>query len=119
MVTLAKVGPTYGRKMMKGKLEADNIRVHDKRIASSLRRVAPEYHKHRVQNTAKLMNPVPYTADYFGHKLHMDQNEKLAMYGCTTVLAVDGYSRQILAIASMPVKNNIEIYKYVYRSDCI
>jgi hypothetical protein len=69
--------PTYGRKTIKGKLEAKNIKVHDKRVTSSLRRVAPEYHQQRKQNTARLFNPVPYKADYFGHKLHLDQNEKL------------------------------------------
>ena len=26
------------------------------------------------------MNPIPYKADYPGHKLHIDQNEKLVMY---------------------------------------
>ena len=32
-------------------------------------------------------NPVPYLALSFGHKVHMDQNEKLAMYGVTHVAA--------------------------------
>ena len=101
--------------MIKGRLEAHNVRVHDKRISKSLQRVAPEYHRQRTQNTARLFNPVPYRADYFGHKIHLDQNEKLCMYGCTTVVAIDGYSNYVLAIASMPVKNNIEIYKAVFR----
>ena len=100
---------------MKGKLEAANIRVHDKRISRSLQRVAPQYHQQREQNTAKLVNPIPYKADYFGHKIHLDQNEKLVMYGCTSVIAIDGYSRTVLAVASMPVKNNVEIYRSVFR----
>ena len=50
------------------------------------------------------LNPTPYYAEEFGHKLHMDQNEKLAIFGVTYVLA----------IASMPVKNNITIYDRVY-----
>lgn len=101
--------------MMKGKLEAEHIKVHDKRISRSLQRVAPDYYQQREQNTAKLLNPVPYSADYFGHKLHLDQNEKLVMYGCTTVLAVDGFSSMVMAAASMPVKNNVEIYRSVFR----
>ena len=101
--------------MIKGKLESENIKVHDKRISESLRRVTPEYHQQRVQNTAKLPNPKPYKANYFGHKFHLDQNEKLVMYGCTSVLAVDGYSGQVLAISSMPVKNNVEIYRSAFR----
>ena len=30
---------------------------------------------------ANNLNPIPYHAEYFGHKLHMDQNEKLNMFG--------------------------------------
>ena len=74
----------------------------------------PTHYQEREQNTAKLLNPVPYQADYFGHKMHLDQNEKLVMYGCTTVLAIDGYSSSVLAVASMLVKNNIEIYHSVF-----
>ena len=66
------------------------------------------------------MNPIPYNAQYFGHKLHMDQNEKIAMFGATHVLAVDGYSGKIVAwksmpVKNMPVKNNLIIYDSVYR----
>jgi len=61
------------------------------------------------------MNPVPYYAEYFGHKLHMDQNEKLGMFGCVHILAVNGYSSKIVSSTSMPVKNNLAIYDSVYR----
>ena len=115
MYFIKQVGPTYGRKMLQGKLDSEGVRVHDKRISRSLIRVAPDYHRQRVQNKARLFNPLPYQADYFGHKMHLDQNEKLVMYGCTTVLASDGYSNYILAAASMPIKNNVEIYRSVFR----
>lgn len=62
---------------------------------------------------ARNLNPIPYNAQYFGHKLHMDQNEKIAMFGATHVLAVDGYSGKIVAWKSMPVKNNLIIYDSV------
>lgn len=62
------------------------------------------------------LNPVPYNAEYMGHKLHLDQNEKLVMFGVTHVIAVDGYSRKIVANTTMPVKNNLTIYDEVYRS---
>lgn len=61
------------------------------------------------------MNPQPYWAEYMGHKLHMDQNEKLAMYGVTHVVAVDGFSKKIVAHSTMPIKNNLIIYEEVYR----
>lgn len=61
------------------------------------------------------MNPSRYRADYFGEKLHLDQNEKLVMFGVTYVIAVDGYSSKVVAGAVMPIKNNITIYDWVYR----
>ena len=50
------------------------------------------------------MNPIPYQGDYFGHKLHVDQNEKLVFYGVVHVCATDGYSGKIVSHALMPVK---------------
>ena len=60
-------------------------------------------------------NPRLYTPLYFGHKLHIDQNEKLVHYGVTYVLARDGYSGKIVAGAVMARKNNKVIYDQVYR----
>ena len=54
---------------------------------------APQYHQRCQTNTARLTNPIPYKADYFGHKLQIDQNEKLVIYGVTHVTATDGHSR--------------------------
>ena len=39
---------------------------------------------------------MPYRVDYFSHKLHIKQNEKLEMYGVTYVTANDGHSRMIV-----------------------
>ena len=65
--------------------------------------------------TARHTNPVPYYAEYFGHKLHIDQNEKLVMYGVTHICAVDGYSSKIVGFVTMPIKNNLEIYAHLYQ----
>ena len=62
-----------------------------------------------------MLNPIPYRADYFRHKTHMDQNEKLVMYGVTRVLAIDDLSRFIAAFSAMPIKNYALIYDEVYR----
>ena len=56
----------------------------------------PHYHQRRQTNTARLTNPITYKVDYFGHKLHIDQNEKLVTYGITHVTAVDGHARFVL-----------------------
>ena len=65
--------------------------------------------------TTIAVNPIPYRADYFGHKLHIDQNEKLVMYEVTRVAAIDGHSRFVVAGTTMPVKNNLTIYREIYK----
>ncbi|KAF4114306.1 hypothetical protein G5714_004529 [Onychostoma macrolepis] len=76
--------------------------------------MAKAWHCPGVRN----LNPVPYNAEYMGHKLHLDQNEKLVMFGVTHVVAVDGFSSQIVPYNTMPVKNNL-IYQKVYREAVI
>lgn len=107
----------FGRKMIKGYLEASsNTTVaSDKRVGRSLARVAALYHQKRQTDTARLTNPIPYVALYYGHKLHVDQNEKLAMYGVTRVCAIDGFSKYVPGFSTMPVKNNLQIYDNIYR----
>lgn len=72
-----------------------------------------------IPQAQRNFNPVPYSATHMGHKLHLDQNEKLVMFGVTHVIAVDGYSSKVVAHATMPVKNNLTIYEEVYRFVCI
>ena len=82
------------------------VNISQRRISTALQMAAPQYHQRRQTNTARLTNPIPYKADYFGHKLHIDQNGKLVMYGVTHVTAIDGHSRFVLCEVKMPVKNN-------------
>ena len=110
-----KGGPTYGRKMMTGLMSSRGIHVSQQRVGESLSRVSPAYQEARRTATAHQTNPVPYSADYAGHKLHVDQNEKLVMYGVTHVATVDGFSGMIVGFLTMPIKNNIEIYSNLYR----
>ena len=51
----------------------------------------------------------------FGHKLHVDQNEKLVDFGVTHVAAIDGYSRYVVSYQVMPVKNNLIIYEDILK----
>ena len=64
--------------------------------------------------TQRQTNPVPYVAQYFEEKLHIDQNEKLIAFGITHVCAVDGFSGKIIALCSMPIKNNRVIYEHIF-----
>ncbi|XP_028413701.1 uncharacterized protein LOC114536555 [Dendronephthya gigantea] len=109
---VSEVGPVYGRKMMKGYLDSKCgfSLASEQRVRNSLARVSPLYQQQRNARTERLTNPHPYIAEYFGHKLHLDQNEKIAMFGVTHVCAIDGYSRFITAFSCMPVKNNVVIY---------
>ena len=73
------------------------------------------YIKYRT-NLTIAEETVPYRADYFGHKLHMDHDEKLGMYAVTLVAAVDEHSRMIVYWTTIPlVKNNLLIYSDFYR----
>jgi len=100
---------------MKGYLDFQhNVKVSQRRVGQALHKVAPHYQTRRQTDTARLLNPIPYRADYFGHKLHIDQNEKLVMYGATHVIGIDGHSRFIVACKTMPIKNNKIIYEHIY-----
>ena len=63
----------------------------------------------------RAINPIPYRATFYSEMLHMDQNEKLVMYGVVHVVAIDGYSHRIVGFATMPRKNPITIYATIMR----
>ncbi|XP_065891603.1 uncharacterized protein [Dysidea avara] len=112
---VSEVGPVYGRRTFTGVLASRGIRTGEKRVGESLRYVSPVYCRARTNSTARMTNPTTYRADYFGHKLHIDQNEKNVMFGVTHICAVDGFNRKIVAFSTMPIKNNSVIYDTVYR----
>ena len=93
LVISSKTGPNYGRKMMKGYLaQKYKVNISQKMVADALKTVAPNYYARRQTDTARQTNTIPYRADYFGHKLHVDQNEKLEMYGVVHIVAIHGHS---------------------------
>ena len=85
-------------------------------MGRALAEIAPEYHTMRQRTAARAVSPTPYYAEYFGHKLHIDRNEKLVMYGATHVAAIDGFSGKVVGASTMPVKNNQLIYENIFRS---
>ena len=107
---------------MCGLLASEGVKVAEGRIGKALQKVNPGYqqahrsHANRHRSHAnRHLNPIPYHASYFAHKLHIDQNEKLVMYGVTHICARDGYSGKVVGFISTPVKNNIEIYNHLFR----
>lgn len=89
--------------------------MSQQRVGRALQRINPHHHSRRRNTIQRLINPVPYSAAYFGEKLHIDQNEKLVLYGVTHTCAVDGFSGKIVGFVSMPVKSNKIIYEKLYR----
>ncbi|KAL1250721.1 hypothetical protein QQF64_018517 [Cirrhinus molitorella] len=106
-------GPVCGRKVMTGMLRASGFRLGERRIRRALAQVM------RREGTTRQINPHVYYAEYAGHKLHMDQNEKLIDFGVTEILASDGFSGKIMGYSVMPIKNNLTIYDEVYREICL
>ena len=103
--------------MTRGLLASEGVKVSEKKAAKALQVVSPAYHQAHMNTTHRSINPVPYSATYFGQKLHIDQNEKLVMFGVTHICAVDGYSGKNLSFVTMPIKNNVEIYQHLFRLD--
>ena len=64
---------------------ATGLRLGVNSVGRALKRVNPQQHRERQTSITRHLNPVPYFAEYFGHKLHLDQNEKLVRYGVTEV----------------------------------
>ena len=93
--------------MMQGYLRSKGLPVSEHRLRTSLPSAAPGAHAARQSDGLERANPHLYIARYFGHKLHVDQNEKLVMFGITYILARDGYSGKIVGSSIMPTKNNL------------
>ena len=104
-----RVGHAYGRRTMQGLLRSNGIEVSQARLSTSLRRVAPVQYHARCVDIYRILNPAPYHVSYYGEKLHLDQNEKIMMYGVTHVLAVDGYSGKVVGFITLPIKNAIDL----------
>ena len=51
------------------------------KIGKILGEINPEAQRKRQNVAGQLLNPKTYNAEYFGHKIHYNQNEKLGMFG--------------------------------------
>ena len=91
-------------------LASRGFHASEVRVGHTLQCVDPSHHRQRLANSYCQLNPAIYRADYFGEKLHIDQNEKLVMFSVTHVAAIDGFSGKIVAFETMPIKNNTNIY---------
>ena len=102
--------------MVTGYMASKGIRAHERRVASAMQMLHPQGYAMRQHGVARLFNPKPYVANYFGNKLHMDRTEKLfPIGGLTHIAGIDGFSRYIVGHVVMPVKNNIVIYDQIMK----
>ena len=80
--------------MITGTIRSKGIRVSEGVVGKAMKAVAPDAVKTRLPSSSHKMNPKVYAADYFGQKLHIDQNES---YVCMVspmyvlVMAVQGW----------------------------
>ena len=109
------VGHSYGHWSLHGLLRSQGIHVSQSRIEVALRNAFPLQHSVRRRTLGRAVNPIPYRAVFYGQKVHLDQNEKLVMYGIVHVAAVDGHSTKIVGFYTMPRKNSITIYNNIFR----
>ena len=107
------------QKMMTGHIKhSTGLRLGVNKVGQALKRVNPQNRRERQTSTTRLLNPIPYYTEYFGHKLHLDQNEKLIRYGVTEVIAVDGYSSFLTAKAVVTLQNVIIAAKCNINGKC-
>ena len=96
--------------MLKGYMLSKGNAISERHLRLAIPQVAPIQHRQRQLGQVDCNNPHLYHANYYGEKIHLDQNEKLCLY----VLARDGYSGRITAGVVMSQKNKITIYDEVY-----
>ena len=110
-------GQGYGGLLMQGSIQS---MISNQSSCVVSQRIAPYAYESRARHIYKRTNPVPYSAPYFGYKVHMDQNEKIAQrFGCTHISLIDGCSRMICGYSSMKIKNPILIYEFVFHPGII
>ena len=71
--------------MLTGALRSQGVYAAQSRVRSAMMEADPANYALRQHDIARRFNPVPYNAQYLGHKLHIDLNEKLVHYGCIIV----------------------------------
>ena len=62
------------------------INISEQKLKKIMPSISPLSHSSRQSNSHERSNPAIYSARYFGHKLHMDQNKKSIHYGVTYVM---------------------------------
>ena len=91
------------------------VSISERKVGNVLKKICPRTQAERCMQAERSFNSKVYKVDYFGHKLLVDQNEKLVMYVVSYVVARDGYSRMITGYTTMAIKSNLTIYEKMFR----
>ena len=65
--------------MLTGYLRSKGTSIPENTAAKVMKKICPYHASERHFKAVRNLNPKPYHVDYFGKKLHVDQNEKLVM----------------------------------------
>ena len=96
----------HGRRTWTGVLASKGLKAGEKRVGESLRIVSSLYSQARRHPVARMTNPGTYQADYFGQKLHIDQNKKNVMFGVMHICDRISHNK-----ASTHTKSNLRFYQ--------
>ncbi len=66
-----ELGPSYGRRTLQGYLRARGVMIGEQRIRNSMTTVSPFYVSQRRLHSYRQFNPIPYFAEYHGHKVSL------------------------------------------------
>ena len=100
---------------MTGCLRSMEVSISKIQVGNTLKEICPRAKPNRCMQAGRSFNPKIYKVDYFGHKMLLDQNEKLVMDGITQVVARDGYFGMITGYATIANKNNLTIYEKFFQ----
>ena len=64
--------------MMTGHLRSMRVSISERKVGNALK-MCPSIHAERWMQAGRSFNPKVYKVYYLGHKLHVDQNEKLVI----------------------------------------
>ena len=96
-------------------LRSMGVSISERKVVNALKKICSSTQAERCMQAGRSFYLKVYKADYFGHKLRVDQNEKLEMYGVTHVVARDGYSGMIISYTTMAIKNNLTTYEKIFQ----
>ena len=100
--------------MLTGSLRNNGNSFGERQVDETLQSITSVASSQRKVKAGRSFNPRVYSAEYFGHKIYYDENEKLGMYGAVHVCARNGYSGMIVGFATMPIKNCLTTHDQIY-----